>query len=130
MIRFDVTAATGNPVRRAPVLEPTQEEIFPRILYRPQHVDGMTDEQIFAAFHRANPAVYAWLKARAQEMVDAKCKRISVRMLWEVLRYRVTIHRVVGGYRLNNNLAPRYARMLAAETWMPQGTVELRRADV
>ena len=69
----------------------------------------------FEAFHAANPWVYARLRFLALDMVERGHQKISMKMLWEVLRWQVaraTVH-APGDYALNNDFTSRFARLLA-----------------
>lgn len=84
--------------------------------YVPVDRTGLTIQQAFMAFHRANPWVYNALVALAHDMVDRGHSRIGIGMLAEVIRwhyYRQTDD-PSSGFKLNNNYRSRYARMIAA----------------
>src|SRR4051794_23309818 len=83
-------------------------------------------EKQFAAFHRANPHVYRALETRALELMRvASPKRIGIRMLWEVMRYDLTLQTTrSGGFKLNDHCCPLYARLLLFH--FPDLPIELR----
>jgi len=78
------------------------------------HARGATLEEQFAAFHCANPHVYAALRRLALGMVRRGQRKIGVKMLFEVLRwqYAMTTTDSASSFKLNNNYAPFYARLL------------------
>ena len=73
----------------------------------------------FLDYHRANPEVLVWLTKQSYVMARAGHRNIGINMLFEVLRWSVlgdTTH-VVGfkmsdGFKVNNNHAPFYARLI------------------
>jgi hypothetical protein len=72
-------------------------------------------EAEFADFHRENPHVYeAMVRLARRALSQDPCRRrLSARMLWEVVRYetwsRLSRRSV---WKLNNNLVPLYARLI------------------
>lgn len=74
-----------------------------------------TIDAAFAAFHEANPQVYAELKMLAVRARRRGAHRIGIGMLFEVLRWRHTLRTEGDTYKLNNNYRSRYARMLNHE---------------
>lgn len=90
----------------------TPEPIAPTV--RTNHARGATLEEQFEAFHRANPHVYQALRKLAVGMVRRGQRRIGIKMLFEVLRwsYAMTTADDAADFKLNNNYAPFYARLL------------------
>lgn len=83
----------------------------------------------FVAFHRAHPEVYDGLARLARRVVDAGgARHLSVRMLWETLRYETALGAGAGEepYRLNNNHVPHYARLLMEREPLLGDLVEVR----
>lgn len=72
-------------------------------------------DRAFEAFHRANPEVYATLVRLARRALENGHRRIGIRMLWERMRWELTVEvrRREGEFELNNNLTSRYARRIA-----------------
>lgn len=68
----------------------------------------------FWAFHNANPEVYYRLVTMARDLKARGRSRIGIKMLFEVLRWehamQTTDH--ASEFKLNNNYAPRYARLI------------------
>lgn len=62
------------------------------------------------AFHRANPHILDALIALADTL---NTDRLSIKMLWEVLRFRMIETHGDSGYRLNNSYTAEYARLMA-----------------
>ena len=81
----------------------------------------------FAQFHAENPLVYAELLRLALEARGLGYRKIGIKMLWEVMRWNLTvrIQRAEGEFKLNNNYHSRYARMLDREPALA-GCFELR----
>ena len=79
------------------------------------HADEPTDiDARFAAFHERHPEVYAELAKLARIAQWQGHRRIGIRMLWEVMRWNLSI---VQGRRvtLNDHFHSRYARLLMQE---------------
>lgn len=75
--------------------------------------------QDFQRFHAANPQVYDKLVELA-ETAQHTGHRIGIKMLWEVMRWDLTVKTQPGpDFKLNNNYTSRYARM-----------IQLRRPDL
>jgi cytochrome b len=89
--------------------------------------DERSHQARFEAFHRANPKVYRELLRLARRAKARGHKRIGVRMLWEVMRWNLTIavDRSADDFRLNDHYHSRFARMLAREPDLV-GCFELR----
>ncbi len=71
------------------------------------------DDQFFD-FHCDNPQVYDELVRLAREAKVAGQDRCGIRMLWEVMRWNLTIRTRTPDYKLNNSLHSRYARFIMA----------------
>lgn len=76
--------------------------------------------------HRRNPWIADYLEALAGELVANGATRIGVKQLWEVLRYTYTVGGGADGYRLNNVLTSRYARLLIERHPAWAGLIETR----
>lgn len=75
-----------------------------------------TIQDRFEAFHAANPRVYEILRDLAFEARKSGLKKVGVKMLWEVIRWKVRLEtRDEGSFKLNNNFPSRYARMLVEQ---------------
>ena len=75
--------------------------------------DGASLRERFLAFHNANPHVYAELRNLALGLKRRGHKKIGIAMLFEQMRwqwYQRTTD--VSGFKLCNNHAAYYARML------------------
>jgi hypothetical protein len=67
----------------------------------------------FEEFHKDNPHVYEELVRLAREASTNGHKRIGIRMIWEVLRWNLTMKTLnAGDFKLNNNYHSRYARLV------------------
>jgi hypothetical protein len=95
-------------------------------LVLPQHEDGATLEQRFAAFHAANAWVFDALVALTAEYVRGGAQRVSINMLTEVLRYRRGVTRG-DTYKLNNSFRAFYARLIMQTHPEWDGLFETRR---
>jgi hypothetical protein len=68
----------------------------------------------FEQFHYANPQVATALESMAAELIQRGRKRVGIKMLMEVLRwnYQMKTEDPNSDFKLNNNYAPYYARLL------------------
>jgi len=85
--------------------------------------------EAFREFHAANPAVYAAL-VRLARRARQRGSRVGLRCLWERLRWELSVEtdtpREGEPYRLNNNHAPFYARLIARREPDLAGAFDLR----
>jgi hypothetical protein len=81
----------------------------------------------FTRFCADNPHVYGELVARARRAKE-RGHRLGMRCLWEVLRYdwSVNIRHDAQAPRLNDHLAPYFARLIDAQEPDLEGYFELR----
>jgi hypothetical protein len=103
--------------------QPLPPTITPR-----RAIPGESIEQQFRAFHAANPHVYNALRSLALGMVKQSRRRIGMRMLLEVLRwqYYMQTNDPSSDFKINNNYAPHYARLLMDSTPELAGAFEVR----
>lgn len=73
-----------------------------------------THKEAFEQFHTENPAVYFALEKLATQMWERGRRRISIAMLFEVLRwdYYLNTHDPESDFKLNNNYRAHYSRFL------------------
>jgi hypothetical protein len=88
----------------------------------------LTPAERFEQFHNRNPQVYLALKSMTQEMVNRGRKRVGINMLFEVLRwnYYMETDDPNSDFKINNNYAPYYARLLITENSQWEKVFELR----
>lgn len=89
---------------------------------------GVTLEERFQSFHDGNGWVYRALEAMTAELVTAGQKRIGMKMLIEVLRWRYfrQTFDTSSPFRLNNSYTSRYVRLLIANHPEWAGVFETR----
>src|SRR6266542_3564920 len=82
----------------------------------------------FWAFHQANPLVYVNLVRLAREAKAKGHNRISIGMLWEVLRWNrlVAVVDATSLYELNDNYRSRFARLIMQQETDLDGIFEVR----
>ncbi len=86
----------------------------------------MSHQARFDTFHQANPHVYVELVRLAREAKD-RGKRVGIRMLWEILRWNLTvIHDAADDFKLNDHYHSRYARLIMKQEADLTGSFELR----
>ncbi len=78
--------------------------------------DESTIQVRFENFHAANPQVCEKLTAMTWELYEKGKRKIGIKMLWEVLRWKVETGEVVTteNFRLNNVFTSRYARLISS----------------
>ena len=90
---------------------------------------GATIDDRFHDFHQRNAWVYTALETMTAELVAAGQRRVGMKMLVEVLRWRYfrqTFDRS-SPFRLNNSYTSRYARLLVQNHPEWHGVFETRR---
>ena len=85
-------------------------------------------ERRFYEFHGENPQVYDELVRLARRAHQFGHHRIGIRMLWEVMRWNLTIEVDQGDdeFKLNDHYTSRYARMIMDRNSDLDGMFELR----
>lgn len=79
--------------------------------------DDETTSKRFEEFHRDNPMVYATLCRLARSWVrrhDGR-RKLGINSLVEVVRWEFAMQTTDTEYKINNNYAPYYARLLMEE---------------
>ena len=123
MTRYDAP----RPAQMAPTLfDPPP--IAPRPTLHPAQPPA-TIQEAFENFHSLNPWVADELRRMALDLVRAGHQRIGLKMLFEVLRWRYMRGTTDPGseFKLNNNYASRYARLLEATTPELEGRFQMRK---
>jgi hypothetical protein len=96
------------------------------------HVVPVLDESElqtrFRRFHTAHPEVYVRLRGYALALIGRGYERLSIGMLWELIRYDSMVGAAPGEepYRLNNSYRSRYARLLMDHEPSIDGKFETR----
>ena len=72
-----------------------------------------TLQQRFEEFHRMNPHVLTAIITVAQEMKNRGFNRLSIKMIFEHLRYVYAMRTQGDKYKLNNNFHAYYARVVS-----------------
>ena len=90
--------------------------------------DEHTLKENFERFDRENPHVYSTLVRLVQEWRGRRPKaKLSMKMLFEVMRWQIAISTTGEPLRLNNNYTAFYARKLMDEHPELRGVFETRR---
>ena len=87
-------------------------------------------QERFLAFHADHPEVYEALVVLARRGFEAGANRLGLRMLFEVVRWEWILSRLPAeheAWKLNNNYAPWYARLIMDENPWAADLFELRR---
>ena len=74
----------------------------------------LTPAEKFERFHELNPQVFNALESMTRELTNRGRKRIGIKMLFEVLRwnYYMETSDPNSDFKINNNYAPYYSRLL------------------
>lgn len=83
-------------------------------------------ERKFREFHSENPNVYDELVRLAREAKKAGKTKAGLKMLWEVLRWRIWLETTGDDFKLNNNYTSRYARLIMESEAGLEGFFEVR----
>ena len=79
-------------------------------------VEAVTIRAKFEEFHDRNPHVYEALVSLAYQAKSRGRDRIGIKQLFEVLRWDYMLRTEADdGFKLNNNYAPHYARLIMDE---------------
>jgi len=82
--------------------------------------------EAFERFHRDHPEVYTELVRLARQAVAAGRHKFGLKALWEVMRWNFWLRRGDGEFKLNNNHAPYYSRLIMAREPDLAGVFETR----
>lgn len=83
-------------------------------------------EKRFWDFHKDNKHVYTALVRLARQLKDRGHKKIGMQMLFEVLRWQSMIKTTGDVYKMNNDYASRYARLIMDSEPDLDGMFEIR----
>ncbi len=83
-------------------------------------------EKKFLEFHEANPNVYKQLVGMAKQLKAQGHARAGIQMLFEVLRWKTMLKTTDSDFKINNNYAGRYSRMIMEEYPELDGFFEIR----
>jgi hypothetical protein len=78
-------------------------------------------EEKFLEFHHRNPHIYRAILDKALELFRAGRRRYGIKALYEVVRWEQAIQTEGGEFKLNNNHAAFYARMIMDNVPQLQG---------
>lgn len=82
---------------------------------------AITPAEKFDEYHRLNPQVYSALEQMARDLINKGRRKVGIKMLMEVLRwnYQMQTQDPNSDFKINNNYAPYYARLLIQNnpTW-------------
>lgn len=85
-----------------------------------------TPQELFDEFHAANPYVYAKFRELALDLVDVGHEKLSISMLFEIVRWEHALRTTDPEFKLNNNLRSRYSRLLMQSEPRLAGKFEIR----
>lgn len=103
-----------------------QLELFPIVVSA--HTQTETIEERFEVFHQQNPHIYRNLVSLARIMRRAGRTRISMKLLFERLRWEYQVRAESDdAYEINNDYTSRYSRLIMAQCPDLVGLFETRR---
>lgn len=74
------------------------------------HLKSRKMIQSFKSYHEERPQIYIEFKRYAEQLIARKYKRLSAKLICEVIRYNSMITKV-GDFKINNTYASGYARL-------------------
>ena len=77
-----------------------------------ENISKMPTDQAFREFHKANPWVVKELEKIAWEMLRHGHKKIGIQACVEIFRWETRRHTISKDFKMNNNFASRYARLI------------------
>ena len=88
----------------------------------------ITPADKFEEYHRLNPQVANALEQMAYDLIKRGRRKIGIKMLMEVLRwnYQMKTEDPNSDFKINNNYAPYYARLLIRRNPQWKDVFELR----
>lgn len=93
----------------------------------PDQTKPETIEQRFQIFHQQNPWVYAALVRLARDLQRNGHQRCGIKMLFEVIRWQWSRETSsADGFRLNNSLTSRFARLIMEQEPDLEGFFDVR----
>lgn len=89
---------------------------------------AITPADKFEEYHRLNPQVCSALEQMARDLINKGRRKVGIKMLMEVLRwnYQMKTDDPNSDFKINNNYAPYYARLLIERNPQWADVFELR----
>jgi hypothetical protein len=109
--------------------EETQEVAIVKVPYLAPlapFTTGISIEERFNSFHRANPQVYEALRELALHLAATGRRTFGMKALFEFLRFSYALQTSGDSYKINNSYAPFYARLLMRNEQALAGFFNLR----
>lgn len=96
---------------------------------QPEYRPGMTIQQKFEAFDKANPSVYKRLCELARQLVKKGHKQFGIQILWQQLRWLIYIEANDPNsvFRLDDHYTSRFARKMMENEPDLKGIFETRK---
>jgi hypothetical protein len=101
-----------------------------------EQTTGKTIQQAFVEYHNANPSIYVEFEKMALRAIGAGKKKISFKMIMNVIRWEkfiqteeptlFTLNNEVVKFKINDAYGSRYARMFAQKYPEHVDKIELR----
>jgi len=86
-----------------------------------------SNRERFEIFHNGNPDIYKALIRRARQLKARGYKGVSIRLVLEVVRFDFMVFSTDQEYKINNNHAPFYARLIMQQEKDLKGFFTLRK---
>ena len=87
---------------------------------------GISIEERFELFHRANPQVYEALRELSMRLAATGRRTFGMKALFEALRFSYALQTSGESYKINNSYTPFYARLLMRNEPQLAGFFNLR----
>ncbi|MGV1049171.1 MAG: hypothetical protein ACOYD4_11685 [Solirubrobacterales bacterium] len=94
---------------------------------QPEYEKSQTPAERFQAFHDKNPWIYDALLGLALDMRSRGVTKWGIKAALEVVRWQYTIRTNTDDFKINNNYAPYYARVIMANEAGLAGFFEIRK---
>ena len=78
----------------------------------PDYAPGMTVQERFELFHKANPHVVVALEQLTRQYLASGRQRIGIAVLFERLRWEYDLRTSGDAFKLNNDFRSRYVRLI------------------
>jgi hypothetical protein len=107
-----------------------QKNLFDEDILEPlnpvQYDPELTLKERFVHFHQANPHVYREIKRRSLILHDQGIRRFGIKAIFEAMRFDHAVRTGGDSYKMNNNHAPFYARLVMKTTPVLEGFFQIR----
>lgn len=91
-----------------------------------QYDPALTLKERFIHFHESNPHVYREIKRRSLLLHSQGIRRFGIKAIFEAMRYDHAVRTGGDSFKMNNNHAPFYARLIMKTAPILDGFFQVR----